>query len=71
MACFGGGGSAAKAAQNITTDPQISTKPFLEVTLTMAGSSSNPAEKVLLVNTAGEFLPGLSGQNSSRTRPPK
>ena len=55
MACFGGGGGS-KAAANVSTDPQIASKPFLEVTLTLG--NSNTREGVIVLDTAGVYLPG-------------
>ena len=67
MACFGGAGSSAKNAQNTTTDPQISSKSFLEVKLRLG--NSNTREEVVILNSRGDYLPN-SGQDSNR-KPPK
>ena len=60
MACFGGGGggggSGAKAALATAQDPLIASKCFLEVKLTLG--NKNTSESVLLLNQAGDYLPG-------------
>ena len=72
MACFGGGGggggSGAKAALATVQDPMISAKPFLEVKLTLG--NVNTRESVLLLNEAGEYLPGAQDSNTA-PKPPK
>ena len=69
MACFGGGGGS-KAASNVTTDPKIASQPFLEVKLTLG--NANTRETVLVMNTAGEYLPGQVNQSQlSSNRPPR
>ena len=61
MACFGGGGgsigSGTKAALATAADPQIITKPFLEVKLSLG--NANTRESVILLNRNGEYLPGV------------
>ena len=57
MACFGGGGGGgAKAAANSLDNPQIASKPFLEVKLTLGNANSR--ETVHLLTRQGEYLPG-------------
>lgn len=71
MACFGGGGgggSGAKAALNVAADPQIASKAFLEVKLTLGNANSR--ESTLLLNRAGEYLPGAPDA-AGASRPPK
>jgi len=71
MACFGGGGgggSGAKAALNVAADPQISSKAFLEVELTLGNANSR--ESTLLLNRQGEYLPGAPDAAGAK-RPPK
>ena len=69
MACFGGGGGA-KNATNTTTDPQIATKPFLEVKLCLG--NANTREAVVLLNSRGDYLPGSTSDSSGHAnRPPK
>lgn len=72
MACFGGGGggggSGAKAALATVQDPCIISKGFLEVKLTLGNSVTR--ESVLLLNQAGEYLPGAQ-DSSTAPKPPK
>ena len=73
MACLGGGGGGAKgsgtkAALSVAADPQIASKPFLEVTLTLGNAMSR--ESTILLSRAGDYLPGAP-DGSGNNKPPK